>query len=126
MAGPDDFSMDRSILTHEEQAYVPDFAWMMARHAKAARGYRLALTGMVIVGLAVAALGLVSPTLREPLLAAGLMLAALAVVPFKEMRERRERIEGLEVLQEEWADLAARDNAVERHEFFQLIARLYR
>ena len=117
--------MDRSNLAHEEQAYAPDFAWMMARHAKAAQGYRLALIGIVVMGLGVAALGLVSPTMREPLVAAGLMLTALAVVPFKEMRERRERIEGLQVLQEEWADLAARDNAVERHEFFQLIARLY-
>ena len=109
-----------------EQDYTPDFAWMMVRHGKARDGYRRAFVAMLAGGLGLTALALLAPTAQGLLLTTGLLLAALAVVPLKEMLERGERIEGLEVLQEEWRDLAARTDLAGRDQLLQLIARLYR
>jgi hypothetical protein len=108
-------------------ARAPDFAALAQRHARAARGYRRAAISMLVLGLLLAAAGLALPAGPQPvLLASGLLLAALTVLPLQAAIERRERAQGLEFLGEEWHELAAAGEGDALRELSRLLARLYR
>jgi hypothetical protein len=109
------------------QLKTPDFPAMRRRHARAQRGHRNAAAALLAGGLLLATAGMWlrgAPPLM--LLVPGLMAAALAVLPLAAMIERRERIEGLRFLEEEWRGSAAAGAAETCQELVALIGRLYR
>lgn len=105
----------------------PPFDSLMGIHRRAAGFYRL-LAGLLIVGglalLAVAPL-LDGPAAYPPA-ALGVFLVSLAAIPWREVVERRDRIQGLGVLRDEWDQLAGQpgDGAPDR--LRALLTELYR
>jgi hypothetical protein len=63
----------------------------------------------------------------ESLIVVGVVTAAVAVFPYREMVERDERIEGLEVLREEWHGLASASATPQQDtdRFIELLWKLY-
>ncbi len=84
------------------------------------RGYAVAAALLLLLGLAAAAWGLASghPLALSPA-APGLMAAALAALLWREAIERRDRLGGLEVLQQEWDDPAR--EAADRERLLALV-----
>lgn len=103
---------------------IPAFLEMaIARHESAKRGYLV--YGALLIGagavLLVLGLGLLS---FWPWGATGVAALAVSVFAFRNVVERRERIEGLEVLREEWQDMPAKEES-EALRFLDLIKKLY-
>jgi hypothetical protein len=106
---------------------APDFPAMRQLHARARQGYRNAAAALLAGGLLLAATGIWREgALHLVLLVPGLVAASLAVLPLAAMVERRERIEGLAFLEEEWRSLAAAGADEARAELAALVGRLYR
>jgi hypothetical protein len=89
---------------------VLDFERLAARQRGGWRRYGLAAALLLVSGIAAAFVGLVADGVtRLPLIVGGLLAASLAVLPWREAVERRDRADGLEVLGEEWVALAPDD-----------------
>ncbi len=103
------------------------FDSLMATHRGARRRMQLVFWTLLVVGLALAGLGLAGVLPRLPVVVVGVVTAAVAVFPYREMVERDERIEGLQVLQEEWRGLAAGSATPEQDtdRFIELLWKLY-
>jgi hypothetical protein len=94
---------------------VLDFERLAARQRGGWRRYGLAAAVLLVGGVVVALAGVVTEGVaRLPLIAGGVLAAALAVLPWREALERRDRADGLEVLGEEWAALAPDDEGGRR------------
>lgn len=99
-----------------------------ARHARSMRAYGLAAAVLVAVGLALAVLGWLLPERHGfALITVGVLACGLAVLPALEALERRERVEGLSVLADEWAELerTGDDPEATRRELRLFLRRLY-
>lgn len=107
-------------------ARIP-FDGMMAVHRGAARQYRLYALLLVGFGVALVGLGLLAVLPAVPALVIGVVTAAVAVFPYRDMVERRERVEGLRVLQDEWRELAPASTAPaqDADRFVELLWKLY-
>jgi peptidoglycan/LPS O-acetylase OafA/YrhL len=106
-----------------DAAPSPPFASMIARHRGGMDFNRRLALGLGLGGLGLLLLAFAgSPALRLPVLVMGALALALAVLPLRAVQERRERIEGLEVLAEEWRTAGP----AERDRLTGLLARLYR
>ncbi len=94
----------------------------IVRHEGARRGFALYGAGLIALGIL-----FLLPALAVgfwPWVAGSVMAPAVSVFAFRSAIERRERIEGLEVLREEWLGMQDRsDNAAGR--FLDLIKKLY-
>lgn len=89
---------------------VLDFERLAARQRGGWRRYALAAVLLLVGGIAAALAGLVTDGVaRLPLIVGGALAASLAVLPWREAVERRDRADGLEVLGEEWAALSPDD-----------------
>ncbi len=88
------------------------------------RRYAVAAALLLLLGLAAAAWGLASthPLALSPA-APGLMAAALAALLWREAIERRDRLGGLEVLQQEWDDPVL--EAADRERLLALVERMF-
>ncbi len=89
---------------------APPFDRLIEAHGSAARAYRRLVWLLPGIGLALAALGLLSAG-STWLAALGLVLGLGALVPWKKAAEHAERAEGLAVLKDEWLDTASREGA---------------
>lgn len=96
----------------------------MASQRGAWRRYVVAAALLLLLGLAAAAWGLASgqPLALSPA-APGLMAAGSAALLWREAIERRDRLGGLEVLQQEWADPAL--GAADRDQLLALVERMF-
>lgn len=111
----------------EGQAGRPPFDGLVAVHREAVRFHGMLLVLLVILGLlSLAGAALVSGPAVYPLFALGVFLLALAAVPSREIAERRDRIEGLGVLREEWDELVATVGPEGAARLRRLFDRLYR
>lgn len=113
-----------SLASRDAPAGTPDLERLTARMRGGWRRYALGAALLLVLGLAGVAWGLASgrPAALSPA-APGLLAAALAALPWREAVERRDRLEGLEVLQQEWPDLAR--DAPERERLAGLIERMF-
>ena len=104
-----------------------DFERMIAVHRGASRGYRLYAAGLALAGAILVILAFAGSLPWLPALVTGVIALAVAIIPARHVIERRERIEGLEVLREEWRDLSKDSkNGDENHQrFFALLHKLY-
>ncbi|MCB1884397.1 MAG: hypothetical protein KDG89_10455 [Geminicoccaceae bacterium] len=104
-------------------AMMPQFLEMaIARHDGAKRGHLL--YGLALVAAGLVLLALAYPFGFWPLGAVGVAAVAVSVFAFRGVVERKERVEGLEVLREEWHDLRAGDDA-DAARFAGLVKQLY-
>jgi hypothetical protein len=103
------------------------FDSLMAIHRGARRKLQLFLWGLIVLGLAVVALGLFGALPQLPALVVGVVTLAVAVFPYREMVERDERIEGLHVLHDEWRELMKTTETPEQDtdRFVELLWKLY-
>jgi hypothetical protein len=103
------------------------FESLMATHRGARRRLQLALWALLLVGLGLVALGLFGVLPLLPAVVVGVVTAAVAVIPYREMVERDERIEGLEVLREEWRGRASASATPQQdsERFIELLWKLY-
>jgi hypothetical protein len=103
------------------------FDSLMATHRGARRRLQLAMWALLVLGIALVALGLAGVLPHLPALVVGVVTAAVAVFPYREMVERDERIEGLEVLQDEWRTLAQASTTPQQDtdRFIELLWKLY-
>ena len=84
---------------------TPDFERLVALARGGWRRYALATVLLPLLGLAAAAWGLASgQPLALSAAAPGLLAVALAALLWREAVERRDRVGGLEVLQQEWQE----------------------
>jgi hypothetical protein len=89
---------------------VLDFERLAARQRGGWRRYGLAAALLLACGVAAALAGVMAGGIaRLPLTVGGALAASLAVLPWREAIERRDRADGLEVLGEEWAALSPDD-----------------
>ena len=104
---------------------APDFERLMALQRGAWRRYALAAALLLLLGLAATVWGLASgrPLPLSPA-APGLMAAALAALLWREAVERRDRLGGLEVLEQEWNGPAQAEPA-QRERLLTLIGRMF-
>src|SRR3954471_15054852 len=94
---------------------VLDFERLAARQRGGWRRYGLAAVLLLIGGVVGVLAGLVTDGMaRLPLIVGGSLAASLAVLPWREAAERRDRADGLEVLGEEWAALSPDDEGGRR------------
>ena len=90
------------------------------------RRYALAAVLLVLLGLAAAAWGLASGRpLALSAAAPGLMAVALATLLWREAVERRDRVGGLEVLEQEWQEPELEPDPTERRRLLALIERMF-
>lgn len=111
----------------ESQYLRVPFDSLMATHRGARRRLQLALVALLLIGVGLVALALLGALPRLPALVVGVVTVAVAVFPYREMVERDERIEGLQVLREEWRGLAS-TSASPRQDtdrFIELLWKLY-
>lgn len=103
------------------------FDSLMAAHRGARRRNQLLFWGLLVGGLAILGLGLLGVLPQVGAVVVGLVAAAVAVFPHCEMTERDERIEGLQVLQDEWREAALSSEAPEQDadRFIELLWKLY-
>lgn len=105
----------------------PAFDAWIAIHRRAASIYRVTSLLLALAGGGFVFSGWSSLAGRGLALAAfGLFLVALATVPLREFLERRERIQGLEVLRDEWSELASGGDGEGASRLRALLLRLYR
>jgi hypothetical protein len=107
-------------------ARVP-FDSLMATHRGARRKLQLYYWALLVVGLGLVLLGLFSILPQLLALVLGIVTAAVAVFPYREMVERDERIEGLHVLHDEWRELSTTSATPEQDNdrFIELLWKLY-
>lgn len=107
-------------------ARVP-FDSLMATHRGARRKLQLYLFGLLAVGLGLVLLGFFAVLPQLPALVVGIVTVAVAVLPYREMVERDERIEGLHVLHDEWRELSSSSATPEQDNdrFIELLWKLY-
>ena len=100
---------------------------LMAGHRRAERQYRLAAVGLLLAGLLLVALGWFAVLPWLPALVVGVVTAAVAVFPYREGVERGGRVEGLQVLQDEWRELAQSSSTPDQDadRFIELMWKLY-
>lgn len=111
----------------ETQYLRVPFDSLMATHRGARRRLQLAMWTLLVVGIGLVALGLLGALPQLPALVVGVVTAAVAVFPYREMVERDERVDGLQVLQDEWRNLASA-SATPRQDtdrFVELLWKLY-
>ncbi|HRY25483.1 MAG: hypothetical protein H6852_06150 [Geminicoccaceae bacterium] len=103
------------------------FDSMMAVHRGALRQYRVAAALLLVIGLLVVGLGLLGMLPQVPALVVGVVTAAVSVFPYRDGVERQERIDGLQVLHDEWRELegASAEPEQERERFLGLLWKLY-
>jgi hypothetical protein len=89
----------------------PDFEGLLTLHAAGMRTSRAIGIGLAVLGVLLVAIGIAPAWLGLvhgwPLWLGGLAVIAVAAFPTREYLEHRDRISGLEVLRDEWADLEA-------------------
>ncbi len=105
----------------------PEFGSLIAIHESARSGYRLYLACLIIAGVLLVGLALGG---KVPLLfglCAGVIALAVAIFPWRQATERSERISGLEVLREEWAELERDTRSVpaDHDRLLELLWKLY-
>lgn len=107
-------------------ARVP-FDSFMATHRGARRKLQLYLFALLAVGIGLVLLGVFAVLPQLPALVVGIVTAAVAVFPYREMVERDERIEGLHVLHDEWRELSSSSATPEQDNdrFIELLWKLY-
>jgi len=100
---------------------------LMATHRGALRQFRLAVWLLLAIGAAVVGLGLLAYVPLLPAVVVGVVTLAVAVFPYREAVERSERIEGLQVLQDEWRELERSSTTPEQDadRFIELLWKLY-
>ncbi len=103
------------------------FDSLMATHRGARRRLQLAMVALLVTGLLLVALGFFGALPQLPAMMVGIVTAAVAVFPYREMVERDERIDGLQVLQEEWRSLASTSATPQQDtdRFIELLWKLY-
>lgn len=103
------------------------FDSMMAAHRGAARRYRMATVLLLVIGLVLVGLGLLGILPLVAAIVVGIVTAAVAVFPYREGVERQERIDGLQVLNDEWRELESGGALPEpeREQFLGLLWKLY-
>ncbi len=103
------------------------FDSLMATHRGARRKLQLYFWALLLVGIGLVLLGLFAVLPLLPALVVGIVTAAVAVFPYREMVERDERIEGLHVLHDEWSELQTTSDDAERESdrFIELLWKLY-
>lgn len=103
------------------------FDSLMAAHRGARRRNQLLFWGLSVGGLAILGLGLLGVLPQVGAVIVGLVTAAVAVFPHCEMAERDERIEGLQVLQDEWREAASSSGTPgqDADRFIELLWKLY-
>ncbi len=103
------------------------FDSLMAMHRGVRRRNQLFLWALLVAGLCSAALGFLGALPQVAAVVVGLVSAALAVFPHCEMVERDERIEGLQVLQDQWREAALSSDAPQHDadRFIELLWKLY-
>jgi hypothetical protein len=87
-----------------QPASVPriPFDSLMAIHRGARRRNQLAFWLLLLIGLVIVGLGFTGTLPQLPAIITGVVTIAVAVFPYCEMVERDERLEGLQVLEDEW------------------------
>ena len=92
--------------------WVPNFEGLALRHAASARFSRVVAIVLIAVGVAISVGALITGQ-GWSVAAAGLVVAATAIFPFKDHLDHRDRILGLDVLADEWEEVTAMhaDNA---------------
>ena len=111
----------------ETQYLRVPFESLMATHRGARRQLQLAMWAFLVLGIGLVALGLLGALPQLPALVVGVVTTAVAVFPYREMVERDERIDGLQVLLDEWRNLASA-SATPRQDtdrFVELLWKLY-
>ncbi|MCB2054308.1 MAG: DUF3040 domain-containing protein [Geminicoccaceae bacterium] len=105
----------------------PPFDQLIAIHRGARRGFLVYAVLLAIVGAALLVAGLAGKIPWLIALVTGVIALVVAIFPYRQSIERRERIEGLQVLAEEWRDIVARsaDPVGARERFMGLLERLY-
>lgn len=100
---------------------------MIAVHRGALRQYRVAAVLLLVAGLLLILLGLIGMLPLVPALVVGVVMAAVSVFPYRDGVERQERIDGLQVLHDEWRELegASAEPEQERERFLGLLWKLY-
>jgi hypothetical protein len=103
------------------------FESLMATHRGARRRLQLALWALLLVGFGLVALGFFGVLPRLPAVVMGVVTAAVAVIPYREMVERDDRVESLEALREEWRGLASTSATPQQDtdRFIELLWKLY-
>ncbi len=103
------------------------FDSLMAMHRGARRKQQLWLWALLAVGVGLVLLGLFAVLPQLPALVVGIVTAAVAVLPYREMVERDERIDGLHVLHDEWRELSTGSRTPEQDSdrFVELLWKLY-
>ncbi len=100
---------------------------MIAVHRGALRQYRLAAVLLLVMGLLLILLGLIGILPQVLALVVGVVMAAVSVFPYRDGVERQERIDGLQVLHDEWRELegASTEPEQDRERFLGLLWKLY-
>lgn len=100
---------------------------LMAVHRRALRQFRLAAWALLVVGALIVGLGFFTALPWLPALVVGVVCASVAVFPYREAVERDERIDGLQVLQDEWRELAQTSSTPDQDadRFIELLWKLY-
>jgi hypothetical protein len=111
----------------EAQYLRVPFDSLMATHRGARRRLQLAFWALLLIGVGLVALALLGALPQLPALVVGVVTAAVAVFPYREMVERDERIGGLQVLREEWRGLASASKTPQQDtdRFIELLWKLY-
>jgi hypothetical protein len=110
-----------------EAARRPPFDAIVALYRKAIRFYGWLLAGILALGLsALAAWELLVPLVSLPFFGFAVFVLSLAVLPAREIVERRDRIQGIEVLREEWDELVTIAGGADNLRLRRLIERLCR
>ena len=105
----------------------PAFDQLMALHRGAGRGMMIYAALLVVGGIALVVLAVTGAIPWLVGLVTGVIAMAVAVFPYRESVERRERVEGMGVLADEWGDLDKRGDLDDqaRRQFAGLLGRLY-
>lgn len=111
----------------ESQYLRVPFDSLMALHRGARRRLQLATWALLVVGSGLVALALLGVLPQLTALVVGIVTVAVAVFPYREMVERAERIDGLQVLREEWRGLAGASATPQQDtdRFIELLWKLY-
>jgi len=104
-----------------------DLEPLKAVHRGAMRSNLVFAVALAAAGVAVLLLGIAGSLDWLLALIVGVMVLTLALFPLQQTIENRERVEGLEVLSEEWKEMTGRGEATSanRDRFLELLAKLY-
>ncbi len=127
MADSDDMATPLASGMRQERLLRVPFDELMATHRGARRQLQLATWALLLVGGALVVMALAGWLPPLPAMVVGVVGAAVAVFPYREMVERDERIEGLQVLRDEWRELAGASASPQQdtERFVELLWKLY-